>query len=155
MGGGGGGDCYTCMCSLDAKTGNSSFLFFFEGSCLGNQNGGWILAIGSAVLFRRQNLQNSSSVFLLKVVGSIGRCWPRWTRRTWSRQLSTGKRTVDSVQGVGRTDTSGMGRRHHNVDELDALEQGRNSLVASRGRRTARKLTFLRQSGARSDRTRT
>ena len=36
---------------------------------------------------------------------------------------STSKRTVDSVHGVWRTDTPGMGRRHHNVDELNALEQ--------------------------------
>ena len=66
---------------------------------------------------------NSSPVFLLNVVGSIGTCWPRSTRRTWCRQPSTSKRTVDSVHGVGRIDTPGMGIRHYNVDELDTLEQ--------------------------------
>ena len=52
--------CYTCMCSLVAQTGNSSFLFCFEGSFLRNRNGGWILAIGSAVLFRNYSTLSSS-----------------------------------------------------------------------------------------------
>ena len=87
------------------------------------ESGGYALRRVSCFLVLRQDLQNSSSVFLLNVAGSIGTCWPRWTRRTWCRQPSTSKRTVDRVHGVGRTDTPGMGRRHQNVDELDALKQ--------------------------------
>ena len=64
------------------------------------ESGGSALCRVSWFLVVRQDLQSSSSVFLLNVVGSTGTCWPRWTRRTWCRQPSTSKRTVDSVQGV-------------------------------------------------------
>ena len=89
------------------------------------ESGGSALRRVSWLWVLRQDLQNSSSVFLLNVVGSIGTCWPRWrwTRRTWCRQPSTSKRTADSVHGGGWTDTPGMGIRHYNVDELDTLEQ--------------------------------
>ena len=107
------------------------------------ESGGSALRRGSWFLVLRQDLQNSSSVFLLNVVGSIGTCWPRWTRITWCWQPSTSKRTVDSVHGVGRTDTPGMGRCHHNVDELDALEQ-------LRPRVCSKPTHFRRRSGTRA-----
>ena len=37
--------CFTCICSLVAETGGSSFIFCFEGSCLRKQNGGCLLAL--------------------------------------------------------------------------------------------------------------
>ena len=102
------------------------------------------------------NTSKSSIFFLAWCARSrCAECWPRWTKRTWCRQPSTRRRTVGGSWCWADRHTWN-GDAITVSTSLMLWNKERNSFVASRDRRTAgNQLAFLRQSGARSDRTST